>query len=144
MAKGRHSRGRHRGLLGTVAPNCPHPGSATGAKPIYSSCRCRCDVSYLDFSWQWIPHLQNTVAPSRVFLSFDLAHCKDFFRDRNYIVWISRCFWIKLLVYYDGDYKESLYCILRDRRKNLILVLVSQNNIKNTGPRTSATHRKLR
>jgi len=33
---------------------------------------------HLDFSWQRIPRLQNTVGPSRVSLSFDLAHCKDF------------------------------------------------------------------
>jgi len=36
---------------------------------------------HLGFRWQRIPRLQNTVGPSRFFLSFDLAHCKDFCRD---------------------------------------------------------------
>ena len=36
----------------------------------------------MDFLWQRIPRLQNTVCPSRVFLRFDLADCKDFQRPQ--------------------------------------------------------------
>jgi len=32
MAKGRHSRGRHRRLGEAIAPKCPLPGSATGLR----------------------------------------------------------------------------------------------------------------
>jgi len=28
---------------------------------------------------------------------FDLAHCKEFFRDRNCFIWTPRCLWIKVL-----------------------------------------------
>jgi len=52
---------------------------------------------------------------------------------------------MKVLVYFDGCIKaRSLYCILRYRWKHLIIVLVSQNNIKNTRPCASTIHKKLR
>ena len=37
-------------------------------------------------------------------------------------------------MYFDGDAEVSLCCILRYRWKNLIIVLVSQNNMKTLGP----------
>jgi len=47
-------------------------------------------------------------------------------------------------VYTDGGIKASLYCILGDRWKSLIIVLVSKTNIKNTGRRASTVHKQLR
>jgi len=38
-----------------------------------------------EFTWILVGNGSH-VGTSRVFLRFDLAHCKDFFRDRNYIV----------------------------------------------------------
>ena len=95
-----------------------------------------------EFTWILVGNGSH-VGTSRVFLRFDLAHCKDFFRDRNYIVWIPRCLQIKVLVYFDGGIKVSLYRIFRNRWKNLMIVLVSQNNIKNTGPCAGTIHKQL-
>ena len=45
--------------------------------------------------------------------------CKDILRDRNCFMWIPRWLYNKVLMYFDGGGKASLYCILRDRWKNL-------------------------
>ena len=50
-------------------------------------------------------------------------------------------FWPRL--YFDGGRKASLYCILRDRRKNARTVLIPQSNLNNTGPRAGTIHKQL-
>jgi len=50
----------------------------------------------------------------------------------------------KVFMYFDGGSKASLYCILRDRWNNLGTVLVSQNTLKNTGPRAGTIHNQFR
>jgi len=47
-------------------------------------------------------------------------------------------------VYFYGGSKASLYCILRDRWKKLKTVVVSQNTLKNNGPRANTMHMQLR
>jgi len=47
------------------------------------------------FTWILIgngSHAYNTLwAPPGFILRFDLAHCKDFFRDRSCFIWMRRC-----------------------------------------------------
>ena len=50
----------------------------------------------------------------------------------------------KVFVSFSGSSKGNLYCILRDRSNNLRTVLVSQNTLKNTGPRAGTKHKQLR
>jgi len=45
-------------------------------------------------------------------------------------------------VYFHGDRKASLYCILRNRWKKFENRLVSQNTLKNTGPRAVSSPRE--
>jgi len=49
----------------------------------------------------------------------------------------------QVLVYFDGGSKANSYCILRDCGKYLIIVLVSQNNLKNTGLLAGTIHKQL-
>jgi len=77
------------------------------------------------------------------FFHFDLADCKDILRDRMHYL-NTEIIVSKVFVYYDGGSKASLYCILRDRWNYLGTVLISQNTLKNTGPRTGTIHKQLR
>ena len=45
--------------------------------------------------------------------------CKDILKDRSCFMWIPRWSYNKVMVYFDGGSKASLYCTLRDRWKNL-------------------------
>jgi len=50
----------------------------------------------------------------------------------------------KIKLYFDGDSKASMYCILTDCWKNVRTVLVPQRKLKITGPRAGTTYKKLR
>jgi len=83
------------------------------------------------------------MGPSRVFLSFDLAHYKDFRRPRVFHLDTEIIVKQGFGVLWCGS-KASLYCIFRDGWKKFENRSGLSKHLKNTGPRAGTVHKQHR
>jgi len=111
------------------------------------TCNCKhthCVMTYPHSRvWFWFTTCGESLVGinSQGFLRFYLSDRKNILRALDYFIWMPRWSQNRILVYFDVSSKASLYCVLRDRWKNLRdRFLVAQTKTLSTNMFVTSTY----